>query len=99
MTSSEIIPINQLELNNNIKSNDDCLTPEERLRALTRTYMGIEKPLKGIPPCKTLPELINKLHCVFESNYVNIEYVHHLMLSYQSNPVEWKKFAKFDRFR
>lgn len=91
------------ELNNNnyceVDENNEHLTQETRLRQLTRTYRGIEKPLKGMPMCQTLPELISELHKAFSSDHVNIEYVHHLMLSYNSNPAEWKKFAKFDRFR
>uniref|UniRef100_A0A336MMT4 Cysteine dioxygenase n=1 Tax=Culicoides sonorensis TaxID=179676 RepID=A0A336MMT4_CULSO len=92
----EVIPTNVEEINNNEENNKIV---EDRLRALTQTYVGIEKPLKGVAGCESLQDLITKLHCIFESNLVNIEYVHHLMLSYKSNPREWKKFAKFDRFR
>lgn len=90
-----IIPINQAEINNN----EGYKTSEEHLRALTHTYTGIEKPLKGFAACESLQDLITQLHRIFDSNYVNIEYVHHLMLSYKSNPKDWKKFAKFDRYR
>lgn len=72
---------------------------ELELRNLTKTFTGIEKPLKNAPVVNTLPDLIQELHRVFEQDRVNIEYVNHLMLSYQSNPNEWKKFAKFDRYR
>lgn len=72
---------------------------ESLLRNLTKTFTGIEKPIKNAPVVATLPELIQELHRVFDSDHVNIEYVNHLMLSYKSNPSEWKKFAKFDRFR
>lgn len=92
-----------IELNNNsyceTDENNDNLKQEERLRQLTRTYRGIEKPLKGMTTCETLQDLIAELHKAFSTDYVNIEYVHHLMLSYKSNPTEWKKFAKFDRYR
>lgn len=47
----------------------------------------------------TLDDLIKELHRVFESDEVNIEYVQDLMVSYKSNPVEWKKYAKFDRYK
>lgn len=69
------------------------------LRNLTKTFTGIEKPLKNAPVVETLSELVAELHRVFEQDHVNIEYINHLMLSYKSNPSEWKKFAKFDRFR
>lgn len=72
---------------------------EMQLRKLTKTFTGIEKPLKNATVANTLTELIQELHRVFEQDHVNIEYVNHLLLSYKSNPAEWKKFAKFDRFR
>lgn len=72
---------------------------EQYLRELTKSFTGLEKPLKNAKSPATLDELIAELHEVFESDRVNIEYVNHLLLSYQSNPVEWKKFAKFDRFK
>lgn len=72
---------------------------ERYLRDLTKTFTGIEKPLKNVKQPETLNELITELHRVFDSERVNIEYVNHLLLSYKSNPMEWKKFAKFDRYR
>lgn len=69
------------------------------LRELTKTFAGIEKPLKNCKEVRSLKELIDELHVVFSSTSVNIEYVNHLMLSYKSNPAEWKKFAKFNRYR
>lgn len=47
----------------------------------------------------TLRELIDALHEAFKTDHVNIDYVQDLMMSYKSNPAEWKKFAKFDRYR
>ncbi|XP_029161187.1 cysteine dioxygenase type 1 [Nylanderia fulva] len=47
----------------------------------------------------TLRELIDALHEVFQTDHVNIDHVQDLMMSYKSNPLEWKKFAKFDRYR
>lgn len=72
---------------------------EKYLRELTKTFTGIEKPLKNVKIAETLNDLIGELHNVFNSDRVNIEYVNHLLLSYKSNPREWKKFAKFDRFK
>lgn len=49
--------------------------------------------------CINLKELIAKLHEAFETNDVDIDYVQDLMAAYKSNFQEWKKFAKFDRYR
>lgn len=73
---------------------------EQYLRDLTKTFTGIEKPLKDAPQnCGTLTELIAELHKVFAEDRVNIEYVNHLLMSYKSNAADWRKFAKFDRYR
>lgn len=72
---------------------------EQYLRELTKSFFGIEKPLKNAKCPATLDELIAELHEVFRSDRVDIEYVNHLLISYQSNPNEWKKFAKFDRYK
>ncbi|XP_034478815.1 cysteine dioxygenase type 1 [Drosophila innubila] len=71
---------------------------EKFLRQATQYYCALEKPLKYGPVIDTLPDLISALHREFETNYVNIEMVNHLMLSYKSNPKEWRKYAKFDRY-
>lgn len=89
--------VNQ-EMINNIKNEKDILR-EEHLRSLTKTFTGIEKPLKNFKTVVNLKDLILELHNVFNSEHVNIEYVNHLMLSYKSNPADWKKFAKFDRYK
>ncbi|XP_003703165.1 cysteine dioxygenase type 1 [Megachile rotundata] len=47
----------------------------------------------------TLRELIDALHEAFKTDHVNIDDVQSLMASYRSNPLEWKKYAKFDRYR
>lgn len=47
----------------------------------------------------TLEDMIKELYRVFEEDEVNVEEVHNLMASYKSNPVEWKKYAKFDRYK
>ncbi|XP_044738779.1 cysteine dioxygenase type 1 [Chrysoperla carnea] len=56
-------------------------------------------PTSNNTSIETLNDLIYALHQVFESNSVNIDYVSYLMKSYKSNSVDWKKFAKFDRYR
>ncbi|KAL0281663.1 UNVERIFIED_CONTAM: hypothetical protein PYX00_002582 [Menopon gallinae] len=47
----------------------------------------------------SLQDLIAKLHKEFENDEVNVDHVYDLMRSYKSNPQEWRKFAKFDRYR
>lgn len=85
-----------VEVNNRKNEADQS---EEYLRGLTKTFTGLEKPLKNVKIAETLDDLITELHNVFNSDRVNIEYVNHLLLSYKSNPKEWKRFAKFDRFK
>ena len=52
-----------------------------------------------MPQIASLDDLIRELYKVFEGDEVNVEYVSGLMSSYKSNPQDWKKFAKFDRYR
>jgi cysteine dioxygenase len=47
----------------------------------------------------TLDELIAELHKAFENDVVDVDHVTQLMKSYKTNPADWKKFAKFDRYR
>lgn len=51
------------------------------------------------PTITSLEDLQAHLHDVFQSENVNIELVETLMSSYKSNPQDWRKFAKFDRYR
>ena len=52
-----------------------------------------------LPQINSLDDLIRELYKVFEEDEVNVEYVKYLMTSYKSNPQDWKKFAKFDRYK
>lgn len=54
---------------------------------------------KNIKAPKNLQELVDELKKVFAEDKVNIEYVKTLMELYESNPLDWKKFAKFDQYR
>lgn len=54
---------------------------------------------KTIPVAHDLENLIQQLHQVFSQDSINVEYVKTLMESYKSKPIDWKKFAKFDRCR
>lgn len=49
--------------------------------------------------CGSLQDLVQQLHDIFSEDRVNIEYVNDLLESYKNNPLEWKKYAKFDRYR
>ncbi len=42
---------------------------------------------------------IEKLLELFESDSVNIEEVEDLLLSYKTDPKDWQKFAKFDKYK
>lgn len=57
------------------------------------------KKRSSVAEVKTLQDLILKLHEIFEKDEVDIDYVMDVMRSYKSNPQEWKKYAKFDRYR
>lgn len=72
---------------------------EKYLRERTRNYIALEKPMKNGPPIVSLQHLIRALHKEFETQMVDIEMVNHIMLSYKSNEAEWKKFAKYDRYK
>ncbi|XP_039401195.1 cysteine dioxygenase type 1 isoform X4 [Mauremys reevesii] len=48
---------------------------------------------------QTLQELIQILHRLFSGDKVSVEEVQALMESYESNPVEWMKYAQFDQYR
>ena len=51
------------------------------------------------PKVNSLDELIQEVHAAFEGDTVDVDYVEDLMTNYRSNPADWKKFAKFDRYR
>lgn len=44
-------------------------------------------------------DLIDALYDAFATDNVDIDRVQDLMASYISNPADWKKYAKFDRYR
>ncbi|KAG6451595.1 hypothetical protein O3G_MSEX007246 [Manduca sexta] len=61
--------------------------------------LPIEKPIKIDHEITGLDILVQELHKVFSKNYVNVQDVQKLMAGYKSDPKDWRKFAKFDRFR
>ncbi|KAJ1207996.1 hypothetical protein NDU88_003386 [Pleurodeles waltl] len=48
---------------------------------------------------QTLQDLIQILHEIFSSDKVNVEEVQTIMESYESNPLDWRQYAKFDQYR
>ncbi|XP_017875248.1 cysteine dioxygenase type 1-like isoform X2 [Ceratina calcarata] len=69
------------------------------LQCVSRMKLLNEKNDRNTKVSLSLSELINRLHDAFATDHVNIDYVKDLMASYRSNPLEWKKYAKFDRYR
>ncbi|XP_026736454.1 cysteine dioxygenase type 1 [Trichoplusia ni] len=61
--------------------------------------LPIERPLKVDVEITGLEKLIEELHSVFSRNHVNVQDVQKLMAGYKSDPKDWSKYAKFDRFR
>ncbi|XP_029296492.1 cysteine dioxygenase type 1 [Cottoperca gobio] len=55
-------------------------------------HTEVEKP-------ETLDDLIKILHKIFESDNINVDEVQDIMEAYQSNPQDWAKFAKPDKYR
>ncbi|XP_067632931.1 cysteine dioxygenase type 1 isoform X2 [Eurosta solidaginis] len=91
--------VSEMALAKVINSTNTDMDQERYLRDATHNFRGIEKPLKYGPTIDTMNDLISALHREFETNHVNIEMVNHIMLTYQSNQREWKRFAKFDRYK
>ncbi|XP_063370850.1 cysteine dioxygenase type 1 [Cydia amplana] len=61
--------------------------------------LPIERPIKIDHEITGLETLVEELHAIFSHDHVNVQDVQKLMLGYKSNPKDWKKYAKFDRFR
>lgn len=70
-----------------------------RLRSKLESYEALRPAQTPASPINGLDKLIAELHRIFRDDVVNIEHVSEVMASYQSSPADWKKFAKFDRFR
>ncbi|KAJ2939336.1 hypothetical protein O0L34_g13434 [Tuta absoluta] len=60
----------------------------------------IERPLVKVAQEITgLEKLVEELHNIFSHDHVNVQDVQKLMAGYKSDPKDWRKYAKFDRFR
>ncbi|VEN46965.1 unnamed protein product [Callosobruchus maculatus] len=55
----------------------------------------------GLPVINDLSDLIRQLRLIFDSadNNVNVELVRYCLKAYKSNPADWKRYAKFNRYR
>ena len=51
------------------------------------------------PHVATLNDVIERIHEAFSGDEVDVDYVTEVLESYRSNPAEWRKFAKFDRYK
>ncbi|XP_045782655.1 cysteine dioxygenase type 1 [Maniola jurtina] len=61
--------------------------------------LSVDYPVKCERKIDGLETLVQELHRVFSKSHVNIQEVQSLMSAYKSDPKQWRKFAKFDRFR
>lgn len=62
-------------------------------------YQSTEKHNRTPVSVANLDDLIRQIHETFESDNVEVDHVMEIMQSYKSNPSDWKKFAKFDRYK
>lgn len=76
----------------------DCQLPVRAHAALDNIEL-LKSHGGSLPVVQTLDDLVAELRKVFDGDDVNVEYVDYLMRSYKSNPAEWKKYAKFDRYK
>ena len=52
-----------------------------------------------VPEISSLQELIKEIYKLFEADEIDVDYMIQLFQNYKSNPQEWKKYAKFDRYK
>ncbi|XP_047523733.1 cysteine dioxygenase 1 isoform X1 [Pieris napi] len=80
--------------------NANCKTKvSECIDNVNMEQLYVDKPLKLNVEITGLDKLIEELHRVFSHSHVNIQDVQKLMLGYKSDPKDWRKYAKYDRFR
>jgi cysteine dioxygenase len=77
----------------------DVARQESYVKYYSEAQYAKHKPFAEMPVISTLEDLIRELHEVFSSECVNVEYLQQLMTMYKSNPVDWRRYAKFDRRR
>lgn len=54
---------------------------------------------KVVPAPKTMQDVIDELHRVFDGDSVDVDYVKELLESYSSRSKDWKKYVNFDAYR
>lgn len=47
----------------------------------------------------TLEDVLEHLKEAFSGDKVNVDHVMNILEAYKSNPQEWRRYAKFDRYR
>ena len=52
-----------------------------------------------IPEITSLDELIKEIYKIFEGDDIDVDYMIEVFKNYKSNPQDWKKFAKYDRYK
>lgn len=93
----------QQQLRPDDKNEDDCVRDVKAYCRERNMPVDLYRPVAG--RCGggagkfRLSDLIGELHRVFAEDRVNVEYVQYLMESYRSDPAEWLKYAKFNKFR
>lgn len=78
-------------------TNEVCGDRNEQLA--TKGSLGLSRSLCNKPQINDLKDLIQELHLIFAHDLVNVDYVEFVMKSYKSNFQEWKKYAKFDKYK
>lgn len=75
-----------------------CFARGKIFRLPSETQSSDMEQTEVVKP-ESLDDLIKILHNIFESDSINVEEVQNIMESYESNPQDWIKYAKFDQYR
>jgi len=74
-----------------------------RITSWVKVFSGVSKTTAeeegAVGGEVTWDELLEKLLEIFNSDQVDVDEVMDLLASYNTNPKDWKKFAKFDTFK
>jgi cysteine dioxygenase len=80
-----------------VERNTSCMYRDRTISENERIISHQSKlDFDNIPVPRDLKELCSLLHQVFDNDLVNVEYVKKLMLNYNSNPKDWRQYAKYD---
>ncbi|KAI5726042.1 hypothetical protein M8J77_023212 [Diaphorina citri] len=63
------------------------------------SYYKFPRSIDNLPQLNCLADLVEELHRIFSDDHVNVDYVKFVMKSYKSNPMEWRKYSKFDKYK